>query len=253
MKIFLLNSLIVILVINSLFAIEQPHDYINANAGDVTFFDFLPNIELPKLVSRASNPSDTLNVDVLGRSVYELMVITKDNHSVINIAASASAFAINVNEEIQLVGSFHAFSHVLHSGVSFAVIARGLDGKCFHINKFHGSSRLHDIVYMKPSVVLLSSIPVAMERPNSLDTLYACGSLGSYTQVFRKGEFMVDKKTFFLTSIPATRRSSGSPVFNSKGLLVGMITEVIPVLRQSELHYGDHFAEIVITKCQFIQ
>jgi S1-C subfamily serine protease len=74
--------------------------------------------------------------------------------------------------------------------------------------------------------------------------------MGQFSGVFRKGDVMSEMNSFLLTSLPATRGSSGSPVFNQYGFLVGMVTEIVPVLRESGLYSGDHFAEYVITKCR---
>lgn len=107
-----------------------------------------------------------------------------------------------------------------------------------------------DFVVMKPSRVLPVALALARDAPLPLDTLYTCGRLGRFSGVFRKGEMMAREESFFLSSLAAAQGSSGSPVLDKNGLLVGMVTDVVPILRESGLFSGDHFAEYVITRCR---
>lgn len=247
-----MNAKMILLIYALLISIctaEEAHEYLRVQEKNVSYFSVLPEVKIPVLHS-GSETSDKLDVKKIRQAVFEIVVFTKDSHEIINIASSATAFAVQVGDAVFLAGSYHALGNIVKPNLQFAVLVKGIDGLWFHVEKFIGVSEKTDFLLMKPSKTLQASFALASDAPQPLDTLYSCGLLGGYRNVFRKGEMMMKEESFMLTSIPATQGSSGSPVFNEKGLLVGMITEVIPLLRESGRYTGDHFAEYVMTKCR---
>lgn len=228
---------------------EQAHEYLRVQESKVPFFGKPEDIELPALKSGAASKSG-LDAKHIAKAVFDLAVCTRDADGILKVSSYATAFAVQVGEEIMLAGSYHALGMAAAPHSRLAILAKGEDGTWFHVERFHGLSAGTDFVVMKPSKLLPVALILSRDAPKPLDTLYAYGRLGRFSGVFRKGEMMAWDGSSFLSSLAAAQGSSGSPVFDEKGLVVGMVTAVVPVLRESGLYSGDHFAELVITRCR---
>ena len=228
---------------------EDAHEYLRVQGDKVPFFKNLPAAELP-VMKTGSDTTGTLDVNRIRKSVFDLVVYTRDEHGIEKISSFGTAFALQIEDDVFLAGCHHVLRNAVAPLFKFAVLVKGEDGVWFHVEKFQGVCDKTDFILMKPSRVLPVSFVLTPFKSKPLDTLYTCGRLGRFSAVFRKGELMAREESFLLTSLAAGQGSSGSPVFDEKGLLVGMVTEVLPLMRESGLYSGDHFAESVITKCR---
>ena len=232
---------------------EQAHEYLRVQGEKVRFFGRLEPSELPALHTESVAPKSDLDVTHIRKAVFDLVIYGRSADGILKVSSQATAFAVRAGENVLLAGSYHALAADTGEQSQFAILAKGEDGVWFHVEKFRGFCPKTDFVVMKPSRVLPVALALARDAPLPLDTLYTCGRLGRFSGVFRKGEMMAREESFFLSSLAAAQGSSGSPVLDKNGLLVGMVTDVVPILRESGLFSGDHFAEYVITRCRSFQ
>jgi hypothetical protein len=229
---------------------DHAHEYMRVQGSSVMYFDKLPRLEIPKIKSVEDSVSTELDLEGVKKSVFDLTVYSENSQGAVDISSTASAYAVQIGTQICLAGCYHVFSQFVDSPSKFAILIQDSEGQWFHIKSFMGVCCKSDFVIMEPSKVLSSALFVASNSPKPLDNLLTCGRLGRHSGVFRRGELWKIEETNLFTNLAATRGTSGSPVLNERGELVGMITQVVPVLRESGLYSGDHFAELVITQCR---
>jgi Trypsin-like peptidase domain len=182
-------------------------------------------LSLPSQVIAASHPQSQIVASDLYRSASPSVVLIETYGDDGKVAATGSGFLVGASGEI--LTNYHVIAHTKRATVRLANDDAYDDVLVLDIDK------RKDIALIKIKAVGLPFLKLGRSGSVQIgDKLYALGNpLGVFQNTFSDGILsgirQMDGYKLFQLSAPISRGSSGSPVFNSTGEVVGIIESTV--------------------------